>query len=365
MISGKDNLLDLMNANQGGSVVGFYAYSDQRIRVRGDKLTPYTKVTLVHELTHALQDQYFDLGAETKRLRDSQTVDDTAYRAIVEGDARRIEDDYRNSLSKAAQKAVTAEEDRFTSSSQKGLEKVPEFLQMIDYAPYPLGNAVIEAAFKTGGNPGVDDLFRKAPEHDIELIDPWLLQDKSWKPTPVTKPALGAGEKEIDRGTFGVLSLYFLMTKGNSVTTALKAAEGDGGDLYVDYTKDGVACTRATFAGTTAAATQTLAQGLKNWAMAARTGATITSSAAEVTLNTCDPGSTYKASGDHSIDGLYVLTLRNGLVTYMGGKTSTRNAVCYADGVVSAYAPDQLRAIDAGKVQMDRTKLMGIARTCF
>ncbi|BBH17099.1 hypothetical protein Back2_13860 [Nocardioides baekrokdamisoli] len=365
VMSGGQDLLKLENKSQSGSVIGFYSYLDKKIRVRGDHLTPYTKVTLVHELTHVLQDQYFDLESTTKRLRDSKTVDDTAFTSIVEGDARRIENGYRKALSKADAAEVAKEEAKFAKNSDAGLKDVPEILQATDYAPYPLGNDVVDETFRKGGNDAVNKLFEKAPEHDIQIVEPWLL-DENWKPTPVSEPKLATGEVEVDRGTFGVMWLYFLLTKGNSIGTALQTAGGDGGDLYVQYTKNGTSCMRTNFAGSSSAAAARIDAGLKRWAAAARTGATVTSRGSVVTLNTCDPGKTYKASGDHSFDALYVLTVRNVIVSAVESKGSvpTAFAVCYATAVVQAYTPEQLRAIDAGSLPLDHTKLQGLARSC-
>src|SRR3546814_375683 len=56
------DLFKQMNALTGEGTLGFYSFEDKRIRVRGDKMTPAVTKTLVHELTHALQDQHFDLG---------------------------------------------------------------------------------------------------------------------------------------------------------------------------------------------------------------------------------------------------------------------------------------------------------------
>ena len=66
------------------------------------------RVTLVHELTHALQDQHFDL---TKLDRGVETSgEDFALTALVEGDATSVEDDYLFSLPDDEQDAYFAEE---------------------------------------------------------------------------------------------------------------------------------------------------------------------------------------------------------------------------------------------------------------
>ena len=57
--------IDLEKAVQsltGDTVVGFYDAKTKDLVVRGEKLTPYVREVIVHELTHAVQDQHFDLA---------------------------------------------------------------------------------------------------------------------------------------------------------------------------------------------------------------------------------------------------------------------------------------------------------------
>ena len=53
LIEGGFDLLETMNRFQGAGVLGYYNGEDERIRIRGTKLTPAVESTLVHELTQA------------------------------------------------------------------------------------------------------------------------------------------------------------------------------------------------------------------------------------------------------------------------------------------------------------------------
>ena len=103
LIEGDVDLFDKFNELQGKGTIGFYSYEDERIRIRGTELTPAVESTLVHELTHALQDQNFDLGKRFEELDKADDANSSAasdgFDALVEGDARRIEDKWRASLS--------------------------------------------------------------------------------------------------------------------------------------------------------------------------------------------------------------------------------------------------------------------------
>ncbi len=90
--SGDIDLYEAFNAVVDGGTLAFYDPTDERIRVRGTEMTVGLEVTLVHELTHALQDQRFELD----RLRDP-SIDSgasSAFRALGEGDAVRVENAY-------------------------------------------------------------------------------------------------------------------------------------------------------------------------------------------------------------------------------------------------------------------------------
>ena len=70
-----------------------YSYQDERIRIRGTKVTPIVQAQLVHELTHALQDQRFDTGNRLEMLsRQPDPALAGGLRAVVEGDAQRTQD---------------------------------------------------------------------------------------------------------------------------------------------------------------------------------------------------------------------------------------------------------------------------------
>src|SRR5207237_1416327 len=71
-------------------VIGFYDPKTKQLLVRstGGGLDPEVKVTIAHELDHALTDQYFDFGDATNTLDKADKQEEvTAYTALIEGDA--------------------------------------------------------------------------------------------------------------------------------------------------------------------------------------------------------------------------------------------------------------------------------------
>ena len=95
-------------------VVGLYVDDKKTVFVRGTAMTPYVRVTLAHELTHALQDQYFDLQKLDANVKDG---DGDALTALVEGDAVRDQNLYEQSLSPADQQLYQNEQNQLDAGS--------------------------------------------------------------------------------------------------------------------------------------------------------------------------------------------------------------------------------------------------------
>ena len=82
LVEGTSDLFGATNQLSGDGTLAYYDPTDQRVRVRGTEQTEAVKATLAHELTHALQDQYFNLS---RRGGNDDAVD--RFRAVVEGAA--------------------------------------------------------------------------------------------------------------------------------------------------------------------------------------------------------------------------------------------------------------------------------------
>ncbi|HET6938930.1 MAG TPA: hypothetical protein VFI19_10005, partial [Nocardioides sp.] len=78
LVEGDVDLFDKTNELHGTGIIGFYSYEDERLRIRGTEITPAVESTIVHELTHALQDQNFDLGKRFEELDKADDVNSSA-----------------------------------------------------------------------------------------------------------------------------------------------------------------------------------------------------------------------------------------------------------------------------------------------
>jgi len=307
LIEGDPDLFGAQNDLADSGTLAYYDPDTERITVRGTEMTPGLRVTLVHELTHVLQDQWFDIGSSrTNTFTTGQ--EESAFRALVEGDAVRIENEYRDTLSDddraAADKSVTLQPD------DTSLDAVPAALQAFDFAPYAVGPPAVELLAARGGDAAVDAALRRPPTTDRELLDPRALKDHSGA-REVDEPALPDGVSDsLDGGDLGSITWFLVLAERIDPATALDAVDGWAGDAFVAYEQDGVTCVAMAFVGTDDAATNRMHDALDEWATAMPGGkATVTSEGDGLLVRSCDPGA-QASTNERAIDAMQVPAIR-------------------------------------------------------
>lgn len=131
----------------------------------------------VHELTHALQDQHFDLDALTGK---EEVLSDVmlARSALVEGDATAVMLDYAREL--AGQPPVSKEKNVSMLMIQnisgamlsQSLHEAPPAIQASLIFPYVSGLNFTHALLKKGGYRAVDKALRNPPQTTEEVLHP-------------------------------------------------------------------------------------------------------------------------------------------------------------------------------------------------
>jgi hypothetical protein len=349
LLSGDVDLFAAVNATNEGGILAYYSFEDQRITIRGETLRPSARATLVHELTHALQDQHFAVGERKKKLeKDSKdtsgTTESTVYDAIVEGDAERVATLYKQSLNPKQRKAVEAGEQHESSQGAQELTRVPKVILTMFSSPYVLGESMVQAVATRGGNAAVDELFRDTPTHEASLLDPFQVLAGDLGAKEVALPDVHDGEKKLESGEFGVLTWYFMLAERIPLLDALTIADGWGGDAYVDVERDHTTCVRIAYRGDTADDTARMLAGLQQW-IAAVPGApgTVTSAGAELVFESCDPGTSAKVGKDASEDALALAASRTNIgISLLTSKVPETAARCLADKLVREYTIPQL-----------------------
>jgi len=281
--------IDLSQASEdlaAQDVVGYYDFHEEELVVRSkDADSVDAAVIIVHELTHALQDQHFDLDRlydKTKSGGESYVLD-----FLVEGDATTVETAYLDTLSPAEQDEYFGFLDEVTEGPLP--EGVPYALDVYSTAPYLLGEAFVYALDPEGGTSGRDRAFKKPPQTEEVLIDPVALRQRQGA-KEVPKPELVEGEK---RGykpeQFGVITLYLMLATRLDARTALDAVTGWGGDKHVGYQVEGDSCVRVNVTGDTDVDTDQLEDALTEWMAVMPAGAvTVTREGDVVTFSACE-----------------------------------------------------------------------------
>jgi hypothetical protein len=284
---------DMDQASDDLSDSGTLAYYDpetERITVRGTVMTPGLRVTLAHELTHALQDQHFDLT----RMYEMASVQAEDFRAVIEGDAQRVESVYvENELDAEETTAYEAESQTASDEGEAATaESVPDIVMTSFASPYILGGAFIELLFQLEGNAGVDRALETPPASDVQLFDPFRFLSPT-DPLEVDAPEPVNGGEVLDEGEFGATNLYLLLASRIDAGEALAAVDGWGGDVMVLSESDGEICMQVAVEGTTAETTLQLGAALTRWSEAMPGDADrveIGDGGGPVELTACDPG---------------------------------------------------------------------------
>lgn len=221
----------------GDAVAGFYDSEKDDLVVRGEALTVGVRVTLVHELTHALLDQHFDIQRDDLHDRDDEAS--TGFQGLVEGDAVRIERLYLDSLTPAQRKRAELEE----ASAGAGIDPdLPQVVLQLVAFPYLIGPE-FAAAVHEEGQERLDAAYVEPPTTSEQLLHPEVFL--SGQPiVPVETPK--ADGKEIDQGVMGELVLLLVLNA--SGTSGQRAAEGWGGDRYIAWEDGDDTCVRVTIA---------------------------------------------------------------------------------------------------------------------
>jgi len=340
------DLLDELNALSAGGVAAFYDSERDRVFAPEGEMSPMLRATLVHELTHALQDQRFDLD----RFADAESSDRaSAFRAVAEGDAQRIEQDYVAAMSPADARAYGEESEAIQDEVTAGLKGVPTVLVSLFASPYSLGQGLMSILTASGGQSRIDEAFTDPPTSEEQLLDPLTFLEGD-QPIDVPTPELAPGETEVDSGDFGAISWYLLLASRLDPRTALAAVDGWGGDAYVVYDAGSTTCIQAAFQGDNAGQALEMERALTAWKHAAAEDASELHREGDVvTLRSCDEGSVAEDANALPDQSLLLPLVRASLaaeVLKAGGTMAV--AGCVSRSVVLDLSDDGVRNLTEG-----------------
>jgi hypothetical protein len=260
LIDDIDDFADALGQTLDDSVQGVYEFRSKTLVIRGGALNPLTRLVLVHELTHALQDQHFDLSS-----RDfSKTADESqvAWTALLEGDANRVDEAYRQSLPASEQQEVSdIEDEQFADVEFNG----PEVIYTLLGFPYSVGPDFVRGVLRAGGQPALDRAFKSEPPTTTEhILHPDEYVEEVEPRIEVPEPK--ADGRVLDEGVLGELGLAVVLGEGGTDEVDSAAVRGWGGDYYVTYRDGGETCFRGDVVMETSRDRDELYDALDDWA---------------------------------------------------------------------------------------------------
>lgn len=337
------------------AVLGFYEFEKDRIKVRGARLTPGVRATLVHELTHALQDQHFSLAP----LEDeTSSVEQLAFTALIEGDANRVESEYVDNLSEDEFDQYSQEQESF--GEEADLSGIPDIFSTMLGFPYSTGDLFVEILQMNGGDRRIDRAFVSPPKTDEHILDPYTYL-RGDNPERVALPELRRGEQRVeeeDDESFGAVTWLLMLGERIDPNLAVRAVDGWGGDASIVFTKktleaggDGksqrTTCGRVVFRGETSNDTAEMLEALRAWEVTMPPDTIEITEGRVVTLTACDPGPSRaaKVTGNH----LLVLTRYLSRIVFTsqfiegsGPDVPVRVARCVADRLIAGFTDEQI-----------------------
>lgn len=233
LVPADTDLLALYSNLYGEQVAGFYDGEEGELVVPSDdELSALQRLTLVHELTHALTDQHFGMSGTYERLIDQQRYDEaTAFLSLIEGDATLTEILYLQELPLDEQRAVISES---LEADTSALQQVPLFIRESLVFPYTSGFEFTQRLYELGGFSEIGRAYSQPPLSTEQIIEPRdyrrdLPQDV---PAPVSELA---GYELVYDSVWGELSWALMFEQVLGDTVAQAAANGWGGDRYTYF----------------------------------------------------------------------------------------------------------------------------------
>jgi len=223
-------------------VQGFYDPEERMLFIASWIPMSAQEEVMIHEITHALQDQHFDLQARFRANRNSDNDDYLlAQQALFEGDATVAAlqftiEPFKRHFSELPDLAFIMETQMEAEMSKSPvLSTTPQFLRETLIFPYGYGASFLQEIWKR--NPSweaVNKIYSDPPASSEQIMHPEKYYGTRDNPKPVDAAAkaakLGAEWKIPYKSVFGEFMLWQLLELHLNKDRARRAAAGWGGD---------------------------------------------------------------------------------------------------------------------------------------
>ena len=205
-------LLDLMSEQ----VWALYHYKTHHLYIADWAPPDARSFALVHELTHAVDDQQFNLHKYIKSPRNSETQ--LARIAAVEGQASWVMTEWvmrqsdRSLLDNRLLAITTASATRFEAEQFPVFESSPLYLQETLIFPYTDGLLFQQAMIERYGQEGFRRVFENPPQSTLHILQPELYVDGlTLDHLDLPEVRIPKGYKKVYEGVFGQLDHRILL----------------------------------------------------------------------------------------------------------------------------------------------------------
>ena len=225
----------------GLGVLGYYRPEDKSVTLVTDEdgVDPLAWLTYAHEYTHALQDRRFDLSS--LEPVDSSFEASKGLAALVEGDAKLVENLFYETLPKEQQIMVEEALDRAIEEFAGSAVGAPRIITETFGWEHVAGAQLVFRLYLSGDFEVVNQSFENPPRSTEQVLHPekYLTGEPPLNvDLPDLAPVLGTGWIERDTGVLGELRTKVYLDTFLSTDQSEEAAAGWGGDRYALF-KDG------------------------------------------------------------------------------------------------------------------------------
>ncbi len=174
------------------------------------------ETVLAHELTHALQDQNFDLESKMDKVKDD---DDRALalKSVAEGDATLAGFAYSyGRMDDATANLLIANLGDLPKSLEAEAPNTPVGLSAPLLFQYTAGTRFVAEAYRRGGWMAVDALYDNPPQSSHQILHPGLYFDGDTRPPRIRLAGYEktmAGWKTVDDESYGELLLQVILER--------------------------------------------------------------------------------------------------------------------------------------------------------
>ena len=176
---------------------------------------------VLHELTHALQDQHFEIGKKTAALR-KDTDAAMAYHAVIEGEATLVMMAHMLTQAGASlddlvknEKMLTALMTSAASDTTLKAGTAPYFAESLKF-PYLQGLSFVVAAYKRGGWKAISAIHSDPPRSTREVLHPDDYFDRKFRAAKWVEKPLVPGAKVLALEHLGEFHLAFIVGADNA-----------------------------------------------------------------------------------------------------------------------------------------------------